>query len=135
MDLGETSPDALAAGESTSVDDGKDMADASQATAPAEAVQSAVQAMTQSGQDVLQMAPGGNQLVLVIQQHLADAGFYNGPIDGLIGPRTRAAIRAYQQTHEMEEDGEISEFLLVHLNRTMKAQQAELGVDEGGANE
>ena len=31
------------------------------------------------------------------QQKLADAGFYHGKIDGLMGPQTREALSAYQQ--------------------------------------
>ncbi len=40
-----------------------------------------------------------------LQQHLAKAGFYDGTIDGKIGPRSRAAIRAYQSRAGMVADG------------------------------
>ena len=33
------------------------------------------------------------------QMRLARAGYYQGPIDGVMGPRTRYAIRAYQRSH------------------------------------
>ena len=36
------------------------------------------------------------QDLAAVQQELADLGFDPGPIDGLIGPRTRAALSAYQ---------------------------------------
>ena len=34
-----------------------------------------------------------------LQQQLARAGYYRGPIDGIMGPRTRYALRAYQHNH------------------------------------
>jgi peptidoglycan hydrolase-like protein with peptidoglycan-binding domain len=34
-----------------------------------------------------------------IQRRLARAGYYHGRIDGVMGPRTREAMRAYQQSH------------------------------------
>jgi hypothetical protein len=34
-----------------------------------------------------------------LQQQLARAGYYRGPIDGIMGPRTRYALRAYQAHH------------------------------------
>jgi len=40
-----------------------------------------------------------------LQQHLARAGYYNGAIDGKIGPQSRAAIRAYQSSAGMVADG------------------------------
>lgn len=43
--------------------------------------------------------------VLEIQQALAAAGFDPGPQDGKLGPRTKAAIRAYQQANGLAVDG------------------------------
>src|ERR1041385_471183 len=37
--------------------------------------------------------------VAVAQRRLARAGYYHGPIDGILGPQTRRAIRAYERTH------------------------------------
>jgi len=37
--------------------------------------------------------------VVRLQQQLARAGYYRGPIDGIMGPRTRYAWRAYQHDH------------------------------------
>src|SRR6266513_687859 len=34
-----------------------------------------------------------------LQQQLARAGYYRGPIDGIMGRRTRYALRAYQHDH------------------------------------
>jgi hypothetical protein len=42
---------------------------------------------------------GNRSAVVRLQQQLARAGYYRGPIDGIIGPRTRYALRAYQHDH------------------------------------
>lgn len=50
-----------------------------------------------------------------IQKALADQGFYLGPIDGLFGPRTEAAIRAYQDSADLPVDGLPSEQLVIDI--------------------
>jgi hypothetical protein len=37
--------------------------------------------------------------VAELQRRLASAGYYHGSIDGVMGPRTRQAIRAYERDH------------------------------------
>jgi hypothetical protein len=44
---------------------------------------------------------GNRSRVVRLQQQLARAGYYRGPIDGIIGSRTRYALRAYQHDHGM----------------------------------
>ena len=34
-----------------------------------------------------------------LQRRLARAGYYHGAIDGIMGPQTRSALRAYEQDH------------------------------------
>jgi Putative peptidoglycan binding domain len=41
----------------------------------------------------------GRSSVIRLQQQLARAGYYRGPIDGIMGTRTRYALRAYQHDH------------------------------------
>lgn len=43
--------------------------------------------------------------VSAMQQPLKNAGLYNGPIDGLFGPNTEAAVRAYQTARGVTTDG------------------------------
>lgn len=40
-----------------------------------------------------------------VQKALAEAGFYKGAIDGIIGRKTRAAIRAFQEKNGLTADG------------------------------
>jgi Putative peptidoglycan binding domain len=45
------------------------------------------------------VAGGRGSSVAQIQLRLARAGYYRGSIDGVMGPRTRYAIRAYERSH------------------------------------
>ena len=56
-------------------------------------------------------------LVRLVQRHLADLGFDPGPIDGLMGPRTRAAIERFERDQGLPESGEISFELLDRIRR------------------
>jgi len=40
-----------------------------------------------------------------IQRALRNAGFYRGPIDGKIGPKSREAIKAFQRANGLTPDG------------------------------
>jgi Putative peptidoglycan binding domain len=50
-----------------------------------------------------------------VQIALRRRGYYRGPIDGDIGPGSRAAIRAYQYDHGMRPTGYITDSLLRSL--------------------
>jgi len=47
-----------------------------------------------------------------VQQQLAQAGYYHGEIDGVIGDGTRRAIRTYERAHGLRVDGRIDNELL-----------------------
>jgi hypothetical protein len=51
-------------------------------------------------------------LVAQVQERLADLGYYDGVIDGIMGPQTHAGISAYESTHNLVVDGMISSRLL-----------------------
>jgi peptidoglycan hydrolase-like protein with peptidoglycan-binding domain len=50
-------------------------------------------------------APAGDQNIANLQNLLADRGFYNGPITGVAGPKTRDAIIAAQKAYRLTADG------------------------------
>lgn len=54
----------------------------------------------------------GDSLVAELQSSLARAGFYRGAIDGIMGPETRRAIRAFERAHGLPVDGVIDDQLL-----------------------
>ena|SRR5437763_10332501 len=66
-------------------------------------------------QPVYRTAYSGASIVVQVQSRLARAGYYRGPIDGVMGPRTRFAIRAYESAHNMRVDGAISQQLLATM--------------------
>jgi peptidoglycan hydrolase-like protein with peptidoglycan-binding domain len=45
-----------------------------------------------------------------LQRRLARAGYYHGDIDGIMGPGTRRAIRAYERSHNQREYGMIDRY-------------------------
>lgn len=57
-----------------------------------------------------------SDLILRIQRSLAAIGLYEGRADGLINPETEAAIRKYQQTIGVPENGQPSEALAERLD-------------------
>ena len=59
------------------------------------------------------------QLVAGTQSGLKRMGYDPGPIDGILGPRTQAAIRAYQKDHGLPVDGQVSVALLDHIDRVL----------------
>ncbi|MBI3088158.1 MAG: peptidoglycan-binding protein [Candidatus Omnitrophica bacterium] len=50
-------------------------------------------------------APSVKPAKTEIQQALKNAGFYQGSLDGKIGPQTREAIRQFQQVNGLKTDG------------------------------
>jgi hypothetical protein len=59
--------------------------------------------------------PLSNRLVEMVQRHLRDLGFDPGPVDGLIGPRTREAIRRFERDQGERATGTISFSLLERI--------------------
>ena len=53
-----------------------------------------------------------DSVVVRVQERLARAGYYRGAIDGVMGPRTRYAIRAYERSHGLPVGGNIDHRLL-----------------------
>jgi peptidoglycan hydrolase-like protein with peptidoglycan-binding domain len=51
-----------------------------------------------------------------IQRRLAELGYKPGPVDGLVGPRTRAAIRAFERDHGLAETGQASPEVIAELS-------------------
>lgn len=70
---------------------------------------------------VVAAAPAGpapDPLVRSSQAELIRLGFLHGSADGYMGPRTRAAIIAYEQSHALPTDGSPSAGLLARLQST-----------------
>jgi hypothetical protein len=50
------------------------------------------------------------------QQRLKELGFDPGPVDGLWGPKSQAALRRYQETYELPVTGEVDRPTLTALD-------------------
>ena len=53
---------------------------------------------------------GYGNTVVEVQRRLARAGYYHGAIDGVMGPQTRRAIRAYERDHNQRAYGMINRY-------------------------
>ena len=53
--------------------------------------------------------------VASVQTRLIELGYAPGKVDGIIGPRTMAAIKAYQGDNALAVDGQVTDDLLVQL--------------------
>ena len=62
-------------------------------------------------------AAAGSETVRGIQTGLGKLGYDAGPSDGVAGPKTRAAIRQYQEQNQLLVDGQPSEALLTHIQK------------------
>lgn len=60
--------------------------------------------------------------VRALQQALADAGFSPGPIDGIFGPKTESAVRAYQAANDLTVDGVAGPQTWASINGTTAAE-------------
>lgn len=63
-------------------------------------------------------------LVEDIQRELLATGHFVGLVDGVDGPRTRAAIQSYQRANGLAVSGAASRKLLEHIRYTRKLAQA-----------
>lgn len=59
-----------------------------------------------------------NQVVVNVQVQLQRDSYYNGPIDGILGPRTRHALAAFQTDHGLRVTAAIDEATVSTLGLT-----------------
>jgi peptidoglycan hydrolase-like protein with peptidoglycan-binding domain len=63
-------------------------------------------------------APKSDDLVRAVQDALKQVGYYSGPLDGIMGPRTHAAITVFEVKTGRNETGEASWELLKAIENT-----------------
>ena len=51
-----------------------------------------------------------------IQQALKNAGFYQGTVDGKVGPKTRDAVKEFQRVHGLKDDGVVGKVTWTKLS-------------------
>lgn len=74
----------------------------------------------------------GSDSVRAEQQALRDKGFDPGPIDGIDGPRTRAALQEFQRKQNLEADGKLGPQTRDALG--LKPGSASTDMKESGTN-
>lgn len=63
-------------------------------------------------------------LITQLQNGLTSLGYYDGAIDGLNGPQTRAAIKRYETDNELQGRGQPSSELLDHIKFNQRIRDA-----------
>jgi len=58
-------------------------------------------------------------MVVRVQAALMRKGYYNGDIDGILGPATRAALTAYQKDEGLSDTGRMDIATLTRLGITV----------------
>jgi peptidoglycan hydrolase-like protein with peptidoglycan-binding domain len=58
-------------------------------------------------------------MVREIQQLLTDLGYTPGPVDGLYGKKTRAAIQAFQVDKNLDPNGQATQQILDALRQSL----------------
>jgi peptidoglycan hydrolase-like protein with peptidoglycan-binding domain len=78
------------------------------------------------------LPPAPDALVIAVQSELQAAGYYDGPVDGLVGPRTEAAIATFQRAAGVEATGEVRPELLEMIAGASEPQGDAPASVEGG---
>ena len=97
--------------------------------APLVATREADQGAERGAQD-----PARDELVAALQSGLQRTGYYSGPVDGMAGPLTEAAILAFEEANGRLRTGEASQDLLAVLQAAKASDAASLSelVSGGG---
>ena len=65
-----------------------------------------------------------DKLISDVQSELTRMGFYEGAVDGLIGPNTRSAILRYEREHDLAGSGRATSELLEHIRFNLRIRDA-----------
>lgn len=68
------------------------------------------------------------QVIEQLQMRLTAEGFYNGPMTATLDKETQEALKHYQRTHQLKDDGELDEGTHSSLNVPLPVRVAEIEV-------
>jgi len=92
-----------------------------------------------AGDDASVTAAPGDEVALdaaltsEVQTKLAELGYQPGPVDGVMGPKTRGAIRRYQVVEGLPVDGRVTETFLARLSGAPKNGEPSAPEEEAAA--
>ncbi len=69
-----------------------------------------------SGLSTASVAATSTEITLSVQKELAQLGYYQGPLDGVRGPETEAAVRKFQSVDKLPVTGQIDRATLKALS-------------------
>ncbi|PKN54889.1 MAG: hypothetical protein CVU56_24185 [Deltaproteobacteria bacterium HGW-Deltaproteobacteria-14] len=72
--------------------------------------------------------PKADDLVKQLQERLAQEEYWDGPIDGKFGPDLEAAIKFYQETHQLKDAGRIDRITRISLNTTFAERARQIAL-------
>lgn len=84
-----------------------------------------------AGQEAVPAKPH-SELIADIQRELAKRAFYDGPVDGVYGPRTEAAVRDFERAAKLGPVSEPNETLLHGI--THSVVKGSVGASSGGVH-
>jgi osmotically inducible lipoprotein OsmB len=70
--------------------------------------------------DAAQAGAEASQLTKSVQSGLTQLGYDPGPADGMLGPKTRAAIREYEGRNKLPVDGQVTQDLWLRIKGDLK---------------
>lgn len=80
-------------------------------------------------EEIIGRVSGHNPRVEEIQNALREAGFDPGPVDGVMGAQTRAAIRGLQKSKGLKATGKIDSKTQLALNREKEMEKPSLTIE------
>lgn len=77
-----------------------------------------------------------SKTVKQVQTELKQKGHYEGDVDGILGPRTRAGLRRYQLENSLTGDGRLTHETAIHLGVAAKGENPSPGdyFEDAGAD-
>jgi len=70
---------------------------------------------TTSGKSGVDQAKGGAEQIKKVQKALQEKGADPGPVDGIMGPKTEAALKSFQKEEKLPETGHMDRQTLAKL--------------------
>jgi peptidoglycan hydrolase-like protein with peptidoglycan-binding domain len=87
---------------------------------PAEVSEAPAQPESMASEETPVVKPAAKKTPKNIQTALKNAGLYDGPIDGKVGPKTKKAIKEFQSSHSLVADGVVGKKTWKELSKYLE---------------